>query len=377
MPSLPPLITAPALQQAVGSFMPLAQLSSAVQTLQNIQGFNPAAFSSLTGSIQSALQGFDEASNIVSSFAGGSPVNAFVNALSATGLAGSSVTNIANMAGNLINQQTSFLSTVSIADSFARLSNQRISVEQASRNSTNRGGALQFPADLGKYWIALGFIKYDYMTSGVPVLQRPQKSILLPVPINLQDDNQLEYSQFSMTEATTDALGGIIGAAAGATSKIAKMMESNSGVLGSIASAVKSSVQAAGVYTGYAVNTHQSMRFVQPTLKTHTLSWKLIASTRAEAQTLHDIIRTIKYAIYPGVEYNGLAYTYPDLLTVYLYNHDKMYVFKPAFVQTFSVNYTPDGGPAFFKSGHPFAVTMSMQIVENGAWSKPDIAMTP
>ena len=54
-----------------------------------------------------------------------------------------------------------------------------------------------------------------------------------------------------------------------------------------------------------------------------------------------------------------------------------MYVFKRGFVDGFSVNYTPDGGPAFYKSsngkgGYPVAVNITLSFKENAVWNSDD-----
>lgn len=374
------LTTASSLTQQVGAFTPLAQISSVVQTLQNIQGFNAGAFSQLSGTIQSALQGFDQASNLLSSFSGNSPLSAFTNALSATGLAGSSISQIAGSAANAFQAADSFLSSVGVAQSFAKLSSGRSSVE-SSRETSKVGAMLQFPQDVGKYWIALGFVKYSYMKSGVPVQMKPRQSIILPVPSNLADNNQLQYDRFSLTEAAgqmasgaaqgaMNALGAV-SAVGGAANLLSKMSPGLAGSIGALAGALGTGIETAGVMTGLAMNTMQSLKFVQPNMKEHMFQWKLIPSNEKESKALYNIIKSIKYHIYP---YNrGIVYGYPDLVNVYLYNQDKMFVFKPAFVKSFSVNYAPDGGPAFYKSGYPFAVTITMQIQENSVWTREQI----
>lgn len=371
MPSLPSLITNPSLTQAVGAFTPLSQVSSVVQTLSNIQGFNPGAFSQLSGSIGSALSGFDQLSNIVNDFTGGSPVSAFTNALGVSGFAGSSISQIAESAGQAFKQVDSFLSTVGIADSFARLSGQRPSVEAVMSNARNMGGLLSFPSDQGKYWMALGFTEYSYMASRTPTRSMVGQSIILPVPMNLQDTDNIQYQEFSMTKTVASAGAaaiegvGSLAAGAGAGGILGK-------VLGAFGGAIAGAGEAAGVATGYAVNTVQSLKFVQPSLKQHAFQWKLVPNTPAESKTIHEIIRKIKYHIYPSVV-GGLAFKYPDLINIYLYNQDRMYIFKPSFVREFSVNYTPDGGPAFYKSEYPVAVTITMSIQENSVWTRDEI----
>lgn len=369
MASLPKLVTNKSLKQAVGAMQPLAQVSSVVQTLSNIQGFNPGQFSQLTNSIQGALQGFSEASNILSNFGGSSAYEAFSNSLQSTGMAGSSVEAAAQAGGQAYS--SSFLSTQQQASSFAKLKARRDSVENT--RIQNRVSSHQFPRDIGKYWIALTFKEASFSSlvggsSGNPVTQKTSGSVVLPVPINLTDSNKLEYTAIKLSDAVTgpiqDIAGGILrgmGSGEGAS------MGSKIGALG-ISSIMSHGWDAMSASTGIAINTHQTLKFVQPSLKQHAFTWKLIPSSPQEAQDLKNIINFIKNKIYPKSTRGGLTFDYPNLVDVYLYNADTMYKFKPAFVESFTVNYTPDGNPAFYRDKHPVAVQIDMQIHENSVW---------
>lgn len=383
MASIPDAIaTAKDVTTKVGAMIPLGQISSVVQTLQNIQGFNPGAFSQLAGTIQSALTGFTQASSILQAFSGQSPLSAFTNALSATGLAGSSISQIAGAAASAYQQADSFLNTVSAAQSWQQLNSQRPSVEEA-REANLVGGGLQFPKDIGKYWIYLGFEEANFgtiMGSSTAVYQRKGTgSVTLPIPMNLTDTNQLAYQPLSLTDQATSALSGAASVASGFTSvrNMAAGLASKIGVdklgdLGGAGVIASAAAESAGALLGYALNTHQTLKFVQPTLKTHSLSWKLVPSSKEESEALHTIIRYIKSRIYPTTAAGGLAFQYPNLVNVYMYNGDKMYFFKPAYVQGFAVNYTTEGGPAYHKDEYPVSVQIDMTITETAVWLSTD-----
>jgi hypothetical protein len=387
MASLPKsLATASQITQQVGAMIPLGQISSVVQTLQNIQGFNAGAFSQLTGTIQSALQGFDQASSIIQGFASGSPIQAFTSALNATGLAGSTISNIAGTAATAYRQADSFLNTTASVQSWQRLNSQRPSVEEARATNLPNGG-LQFPKDMGKYWMYLGFEEASFSTimgSSRAVYKRTgMGSVTLPLPMNLTDTNQLEYQPFSLTKAGVD-IAGSIGGVLGGVGRLASMfgVQNTPGApdaVSNFTSRLQSGVTAAtqlaettGALTGLALNTHQTLKFVQPVLKQHAFSWKLVPSSKEEAEAIHTIVQYIKSRIYP--KNMGLTFSYPNLVNVYMYNGDKMFFFKPAYVQGFSVNYTTEGGPAFHKDGYPVSVQIDMNIHETAVWTQNDSA---
>lgn len=369
MASLPnSVITQSQIQQQIGAMIPLGQISSVVQTLQNIKGFNAGSFSQLTNTIQSALQGFDQASSIIQNFSGNSPVAAFTNVLSSTGMAGTSISRIANQAAGAFRQADSFLSTIGQVQSFARLSSRRPTVEEAREANLVAGGTLQFPMDIGKYWISLQFEMANFtsiMASKNVVSSFQRKNgggVILPPPINLVDSNNLEYTPIKLGNIGLDAVLGVAGE-----------MKALQGMLKDIAAPLASAgIETAGALTGYALNTHQTLKFVQPSLKKHTFTWKLVPSTPQESKAIEKIVKFIKSKIYPTSDFQNLAFKYPHLVNVVLYNGGKMYLFKPAYVESFSVNYTTEGGPAFHKDDYPVAVQIDMSITENAVWLAGD-----
>lgn len=367
MASLPQsLATAQQITSQVGSMVPLGQISSVVQTLQNIQGFNPGAFSQLTGTIQSALTGFTQATSILQSFSSQSPIAAFTSALGTTGLAGSSISQLAGTAATAYRQADSFLSnTPASMQSWQRLNSRRPSVEE-SREFNNQKSDHQFPKDIGKYWIFLGFetASVSSLTGQAnPVTSRTNKgSVILPVPMNLVDSNKLEYQKIEIGTLAATALGDIAMAGSKGLTDLVRQF-------GSFFSGAAS---VTGSLSGFNINTAQTLKFVQPQLKSHTFSWKLVPSSAAEAKAIDKIVKFIKFNIYPTITGGGLVYQYPNLVNVLLYNNDKMFRFKPAYVESFSVNFTPDGGPAFHKDSYPVAVQIDMTIQENSVWTTRD-----
>lgn len=362
MASIPQsLATAQQITQQVGSMIPLGQISSVVQTLQNIQGFNAGSFSQISSSIQGALQGIDQVTNILSNFSSSSPLGAFTSALSSTGLAGSSISGIAGAAASAYQQADSFLSGVTAAQSWQQLNSQRPSVEEA-REFNNVGGGLQFPKDIGKYWIYLGFEEANFGSIGLSgnavYSRRTTGGVTLPMPMNLTDMNKLEYQPIQVTNKLASSI-----------TDIASSIPILGDVLTGLGQSLSNAADVAGATTGIALNTAQTLKFVQPTLKHHSFSWKLVPSSKEESEMLNKLIRFIKTRIYPNLNrVSSLAYNYPNLVNVYMYNGQEMYFFKPAYVEAFSVNYTTEGGPAFHKDKYPVSVQIDMSITENAVW---------
>jgi hypothetical protein len=257
--------------------------------------------------------------------------------------------------------------------SWQRLNSQRPGVEEA--RATNRpNSGISFPKDIGKYWIYLGFEEANFSSitsSGTAVYRRKGRgSVTLPVPMNLSDTNQLEYQAIQLTDKAltlgkfaTD-MAGAMGGASRAMAFLEKFGINN------LTQGIGAAAETAGALTGFALNTHQTLKFVQPTLKSHSFSWKLVPSSKEESKILHSMVQFIKSRIYP--DKGALTFRYPDLIYVYMYNGDKMYFFKPAYVTGFAVNYTTEGGPAFHNDEYPVSVQIDMNITETAVWTRND-----
>jgi hypothetical protein len=221
--------------------------------------------------------------------------------------------------------------------------------------------------DIGKYWISLSFEEVSFPTvmgsQNAYFRRKPTDSIILPVPINLVDTNRLLYKPISLTARTTEA---VIGAA----SILGRIGGSLAGFVDRVGAVTSAGVDAASAVTGLTVNTHQTLKFEQPTLKDHNFTWKLVPSSPEESLRLKEIIDRIKANIYPRK--NAYVFRYPNLVKVALFNGHQLFLFKPAYVQGFSVNYTTEGGPAFHKDEYPTSVQIDMSITENAVWTSHD-----
>ena len=137
---------------------------------------------------------------------------------------------------------------------------------------------------------------------------------------------------------------------------------------------------AISVGTGTAVNPHVALRFDGVDLKTHNFSWTLSPKNADEADELRNMQQYIRSNMAPEYVTDGAAgpigrnlLRYPSLVDIYFAGlaQDYFYYFKPAFVQSFTVNYSPNG-VALNKGGKPAVVNMSMVVQEARAHTRED-----
>ena len=134
-----------------------------------------------------------------------------------------------------------------------------------------------------------------------------------------------------------------------------------------------------GVGSGTAINPHAALVFNGVSLKSHTFEWKLSPKNKNEATIIRNMANRIRRASLP--EYTGDSNTalgkalmkYPDLVDIWFVGVDSsyFYYFKPCLVQSFSVNYAPDG-PVLNRGGIPNSVTFTMQVTEASIHTKED-----
>lgn len=229
-------------------------------------------------------------------------------------------------------------------------------------------------------------------------------TIRLPIPRNLQDSFSVTYSQENLgpgVGAATNAIleGRDAGAAAGAVGALqvpgGLALQFGEAVLRRAAGAQNPGLlgQAAGIaaeYGGSAFNAVQSVSgvtpnpfqtilFKNPNFKKHQFSWSFVPKEQSESEKLRKIVETFQYHMLPGISKTAsIFFTYPGIVRIFLNpNTNYLYKFKPCVVESFSVNYAPNG-PAFYrKTTAPAALTVNITFQEVELWTKNDFLSAP
>jgi hypothetical protein len=247
-----------------------------------------------------------------------------------------------------------------------------------------KGGSNIFPENLEKqpFWMSFSFYRYS-MPSLVQqnVYYRDQGIVRLPLPNNMVDDQHVQYSQESFNLLTGAAINEIqkgnvatgatalgVGAASGLGKDLQNLAESKP------ATALAQSM-------GVAINPFLTVMFKQPSFKQHAFEWKLSPSNENESRTLNSIINTFKANMLPDQSGapGGTLLTYPNILQIAVNVSSAnyfTYVFKPAVIESFSVNYTTGGQPSFFgNTKAPTEVTIRLGILEIEYWLSSDYGL--
>lgn len=296
----------------------------------------------------------------------------------------------------------------------------------ASRNLAPRN--LQVPVEEGNYGTLLIFRDYSFTAPGTSGFASTAgsnggDSIFLPLPENIQDSFTIRVQRADLgaaallsevlsetsaasggdlnisqvQEGTIKAIKGMLPSAAtdGAAAYDAISNFANELAGGStdasqidkfskdaaflLRKTVGSSTIGRGIDTGTGtfVNPKAALSFEGVEMKNHSFSWTIAPKDSGESENLREVIRTINRNILPEYAETQILQRallrYPSMVDVFFVGIDDnfYYKFKTAMVQTFNVNYTPNG-VSVLRGGRPAAVTMTMNIIESDIHTRED-----
>jgi len=127
---------------------------------------------------------------------------------------------------------------------------------------------------------------------------------------------------------------------------------------------------------GVARNPHLANIFQGVNFKTHSFQYKLIARSKKESDAIRDLIRNFKYHMAPSYKagFNDHIFEYPSKFEIQMRAGDYLFEFGESVLTNFSVNYTGEGGPAFFEQTNaPYAVTIDLSFTETSIVTKKEI----
>lgn len=281
-----------------------------------------------------------------------------------------------------------------------------------SRNANSVVGKYVYPDGQSAHNIVLVFRDYSYNPTAGVVGQRVNRnttaSVVLPIPANLQDTYSVQINPYelgSLGALTADGLNGqaraaaadaaqVAGSAFGGAAEAPGMGQAAGNLLSSLRSAgsfvgrnalddlgIGGAAGAIDVATGTAVNPHVTLRFEGVNLKSHTFNWSMSPRNEREAETLKNLINFIRSRMLP--EYDGPGgnsaisrglLKYPSLVDIFFTGVDQnyFYYFKPAMIQNFTTDYTPNG-ITLNRGGKPAFINMTMQLTEAAIHTRNDV----
>ncbi len=237
-----------------------------------------------------------------------------------------------------------------------------------------------------KYYLNVS--AYDYNRTGVMTLATTiiTDNIFLPLPQQMVDTHHVNYSQEELGLLGAGALGALTATPGIMNSSLASLSaqvdsgqtaDAAGGILGrstiqaaSSFGPTRSIAQGAMAYAGVAPNQFLTILLKGPSYKKYTFNITISPRNLQQSNRLRDLIKFFNNSMAPSLRGGNLFFGFPKVFKLKMMpNEEYMYKFKPAVLENFSINYTPGGMPAFYKSGAPEAVTMSLSFLELEFWT--------
>lgn len=335
-------------------------------------------FKSAVSDVGSAVDGFVKSSPTSAGEALGN-VSSVAGALGKLGLSvGTSISQALNQLGGIGSYskfKDTFIPPSKIDD---------IPPEETAKLRLGYKGNLSYPEDLGQYFILFTFKKYDRKIPLSNPIDIKEVTIGLPIPTNLQEEFSMSYSDINLgllgagesilpnfnqsaegvagetkenVQKFVSGVGGSSAAFYGA-STLAGVTDATAGALSKVGGAVK--------------NPYQALLFQGVNLRTHTFSYRFSPRSTTEHATLKKIIYEFKSRMHPTKD--ALLYLFPDVVDIKFGKKDgEPYFFKTCFLESMSVNYAPQGTPAFFaQTSDPVEVEISLSFKETSQVTRQD-----
>ena len=220
-------------------------------------------------------------------------------------------------------------------------------LDKARTSSSN-----SFPNDLvasgRNFYTQIQFVDYSVFqqVNSFGAYAVPSGGINLPIPLSLNDNLMLRWTDLELTNSVLGSAGG--------------------GALG-VAASVGS------VATGLALNPLAFLQFKRPEFRLFSLSWVLAPRTQKESQTIRNIVTQCKRAASPTNLGVFLGYPQVALIRIHPNNVFGNLYFKPCVITSVQVDYTPNPTPSFFENGAPTTVTLTLNLKEMQYWYREEI----
>jgi hypothetical protein len=267
---------------------------------------------------------------------------------------------------------------------------------------TSGGGRiLSYPSDIfnSPFACVLRFSEYNREISYSQGSQNPIGSIVLPLPLQISDNTNVNHSTFEAPviaglaqayqsrkagESLADVVGrvakGNIGllankgveALGGMAARLGGILDSATNVAGvnlgtaqlgqEIAAAGK-----AGAFTGQILNPHLTVLFSGVDLRTFAYTWNLMPRSLDESKNINEIINYIKRCSLPSYTEGRVGLKFPKEVQVdFVGSGIEEFIFgtKRTVILSVDVGYTPSGHPTMFKSGAPVGLSLSITLKE-------------
>lgn len=237
---------------------------------------------------------------------------------------------------------------------------------------------LQYPSQLGKYYITMQFRRFVRQAPQVKSSLEFDNAIVLPVPRKLEDNFDIKVSEKSMGVAggINDAIQTISsGAKEDYSPTTAIAFTAMSALIGELDSNVQDTLSQ---YLGSIPNPHVTAIFDGVDLRQHSFDWTFAPRNVEESVAIQNIVLKLKQNSLPAFSTIGTPILqYPLMCQIRMEpwhsQGAELIKYKPALLQSVKVNYSPNGIPSFFAGTNlPTFIQISLQFIETTYFTSND-----
>ena len=205
----------------------------------------------------------------------------------------------------------------------------------------------------------------------------PVGTVILPIPRNVSDSNQVDFSSSEMNAlqaAGADlTMGFFEGDMGSAVDRVVAAAENDAtGLKDIVKTSITQQILGGGNIltrtTGAVLNSNLELLFKGPSLRTFQFQYIMTPRDKAEALECKKIIRMFKKSMAPKLKGGALFLYTPNVFFIdFKYksqDHPFLNRIKPCALTNFGVNYTPDGAYATYADGSPVAYNLQFSFSE-------------
>ena len=218
-----------------------------------------------------------------------------------------------------------------------------------------------------------------------------KKTIILPIPGNIQDNNGAQWGENKLNDFAAAALG-IVGSVVesneladipgNVTKKMNELQSSGGGsdvanyakmvAATTAVNALGANVTIGGLLarsSGQVINQNLEMVFGGVTIRSFNFGWDLVPRSREEAYVVKSIIKSLKIHSAAKLDNDGMGFlNAPDIFRIGYYKggkpHPFLNRFKTCALTNMSVNYTGSGTYATYDDGTPVHMKLDLSFKE-------------
>lgn len=224
------------------------------------------------------------------------------------------------------------------------------------------------------------------------------QTIVLPVPVNLSEQFQMNYNSIEIGAILGDAdvrkaAESVVQGLANPGTADKKELTKNVGESvekikkSAVPYAIRTAAKAldaglgaiADQINGGIPNPNLALLYQGHGFRSFQFSWKLVPRNVRESRELAELIRIIKFVMHPGRRDGTIFLDFPYKVspTIVINNIRKFFPIKKSVITNFSVNFAPSSIPAFYKNEltpSPIEVDISLSLQETEIFLRGDFA---